>query len=87
MGGELVVDLGNGVKLVLHLLLVEDVDVDLDVLLAVEGDASALASNRSGVALISNIKLVYNYNIFQNSRVHGSKSSASRSLLASVSLG
>lgn len=39
MGGELVVDLGHGVELVLNLLLVEGVQEELGVLLAVEGDS------------------------------------------------
>lgn len=37
VGGELVVDLGHGVELVLNLLLVEGVQEELRVLLAVEG--------------------------------------------------
>lgn len=39
MGGELVVDLGHGVELALNLLLVEGVEEDLNVLLAVKGNS------------------------------------------------
>ena len=37
VGGVFAVDLGNSVKLVLNLLLVEGVQVNSDVLLAIEG--------------------------------------------------
>lgn len=39
VGGELVVDLSHSVDLVLNLLLVEGVQEDLDVLLAVKGNS------------------------------------------------
>jgi hypothetical protein len=64
VGGELVVDLGDGVQLALNLFLVQGVNEDLQVLLAVQGHTGRLAGDRSGVALF-NIKMVrvvnYNY--------------------------
>ena len=39
MGGELVVDVADGVKLALDLFLVEGVEEDLDVSLSVKGHA------------------------------------------------
>lgn len=45
VGGELVVDGGDGVQLALDLFLVQGVKVDLDVLLAIEGHAGALAGD------------------------------------------
>lgn len=54
VGGELVVDLSHGVKLVLNLLLVEGVQEDLDVLLAVEGNSGSLASDGGWVNLFNN---------------------------------
>ena len=53
MGGELVVDLGDSVKLVLNLFLVQGVQEHLQVLLPVKGHAGRLASDRSGVALLN----------------------------------
>jgi len=76
VGGDLVVDGSHGLELVLNLLLVEGVETDLHVLLAVKGHSSGLASNRGREA-----------NIFQNCLVNGLQGSASGSLLSSVSLG
>lgn len=53
VGGDLVVDLSHGVELVLNLLLVEGVEEDLHVLLAVEGNSSASASDGCGVDLLN----------------------------------
>ena len=85
VGGELVIDLGHSVDFAFNLFSVEGVEVNLDVFLSIEGDSGALASDRSGVALI-NINFNY-YDIFQSGGVNSGKSSASGSLLASVSLG
>jgi hypothetical protein len=75
VGGDLVVDLGHGLNLGLNLFLVEGVKEDLNVLLTVKGDSGGLASDGGGVA-----------DIFQNGSVDCGQSSASRSLLSSVSL-
>ena len=58
MGGDLVVDLGHGVNLVLNLLLVEGVDEDLSVLLAVESHSGGLASDGSWVHLFNKFKII-----------------------------
>jgi hypothetical protein len=55
VGGELVVDVADGIKLALDLFLVEGVEEDLNVSLSVEGNAGGLADDRGGVALF-NIK-------------------------------
>lgn len=52
MGGDLVVDLSHGVELVLNLLLVEGVQVELDVLLAIEGNSGGLAGDAGWIALL-----------------------------------
>lgn len=62
VGGDLVVDLGHGVNLVLNLLLVEGVKEELHVLLAVEGNSSASSSDGCGVYLFNTIKPAMNYN-------------------------
>lgn len=53
VGGDLVVDLGHGVELVLNLLLVEGVKEDLHVLLAVKGNSGAFASDGCRVDLLN----------------------------------
>lgn len=45
VGGDLVVDVGDGVKLALDLFLVKGVEEDLDVLLSIKGHAGALAGD------------------------------------------
>ena len=45
MGGELVVDVADGIKLVLDLFLVEGVEEDLNVSLSVKGHSGGLANN------------------------------------------
>ena len=89
VGGDLVVDLGHGLNLGLNLFLVEGVKEYLNVLLTVKGNSGGLASDGGGIALFNilnkkNLKKAYD--IFQNGSVNCSKSSASRSLLSSVSL-
>ena len=89
VGGDLVVDLGHGLNLGLNLFLVEGVKEYLNVLLTVKGNSGGLASDGGGIALFNilnkkNLKKAYD--IFQNGSVDCSKSSASRSLLSSVSL-
>lgn len=51
VGGIFAVDLSNSVELVLNLLLVEGVQVDSDVLLAIEGHSGGSASDGGGVHL------------------------------------
>jgi hypothetical protein len=87
VGGDLVVDLSHGVDLVLNLLFVEGVQEDFDVLLAIEGDSGALASDGSWVSLLNIIINNKYYDIFQDSCIDSGQSSASGSLLSSVSLG
>lgn len=53
MGGELVVDVADGIELALNLFLVEGVEEDLDVSLSVEGHAGGLADDAGGVALLN----------------------------------
>ena len=45
VGGELVVDVADGIKLVLDLFLVEGVEEDLNVSLSVKGHSGGLANN------------------------------------------
>jgi hypothetical protein len=61
VGGDLVVDLGHGVKLVLNLLSVEGIEGDLNVLLAVESHSGALSCNGCRVDLL-NIISSFDYN-------------------------
>ena len=53
MSGDLVVDLGHGLDLALNLFLVQGVEEDLDVLLAIKGHSGGLASDGRGVALFN----------------------------------
>lgn len=53
MGGHLVVDLSHSVDLAFNLLLVEWVQEQLDVLLAVKGNSGGLASDGGWVALFN----------------------------------
>ena len=53
MGGDLVVDLGHSLKLGLNLFLVEGVEEDLQVLLAIKCHSGRLASDGGGVALFN----------------------------------
>lgn len=90
VGGDLVIDLSHGVKLVLNLLSVEGIEGDLDVLLAVESHSGAFASDGCRVDLlniISSLSIIINntYDIFQSCCVDCSEGSASGSLLSSVS--
>lgn len=62
MSGESVIDLSHGVELVLNLLLVEGIEEDLNVLLAVKGDSGRSASDGGWVYLFNIIKLYYLYN-------------------------
>lgn len=63
VGGDLVVDLSHGVKLVLNLLLVEGIDEDLSVLLSIEGHSGGLASDGSGIYLFNKFKIIINNTI------------------------
>lgn len=70
VGGELVIDGGHSFNLLLGVLLVKGVEVELDVLLAVQGDLGVLASDGGWVHLQENINIrgrviiINNYNIF-----------------------
>lgn len=61
VGGDLVVDLSHGVKLVLNLLSVEGVEGDPNVLLSVESHSGAFSSDGCGVDLL-NIISSFDYN-------------------------
>lgn len=54
VGGDLVIDLSHGIEFAFNLLSVEGVKVELDVLLAIEGNSGSLANNGSWVALFNN---------------------------------
>lgn len=54
VGGDLVIDLSHGIEFAFNLLSVEWVKVELDVLLAIEGNSGSLANNGSWVALFNN---------------------------------
>lgn len=54
VGGDLVIDLSHGIEFAFNLLSVEWVKVELDVLLAIEGNSGGLANNGSWVALFNN---------------------------------
>ena len=89
MSCELAVDLGHSFNLGLSLFLVKGVEENLNVLLAIEGNSGGLASDGCGIALFNNkyYLLKETYDIFQDCSVDSCESSASRSLLSSVSLG
>ena len=54
VGGDLAVDLGHGLDLGLNLFLVEGVEEDLNVLLAIEGNSGWFASDGGGEDLLNN---------------------------------
>ena len=54
VGGDLAVDLGHGLDLGLNLFLVEGVEEDLNVLLAIEGNSGWFACDGGGEDLLNN---------------------------------
>ena len=59
VGGQLVVDLGDGIDFVLNLFFVKGVNEDSNVLLSVKGHSGWFAGDSCGVALF-NIKFYLN---------------------------